>query len=129
LVARLQLTRRSLPAIALVAALGAPASAPTAAAGASSPRLLDDPRARIYIVDHVAPGAVVRRRIEVSNTTASAAHVSVYPAAATIAKSSFLGAADDGANELSTWTTVRPGRFARARRQPPPGHRDRRGPA
>jgi hypothetical protein len=121
----LQLTRRSLAALALVAAVAAPASASPAAADASSPdsvagsiglRLLDvpanaagDPRARIYIVDHVAPGAVIHRRIEVSNTTASAAQVSVYPAAATIAKSSFLGAAGHSANELSTWTAVRPG--------------------
>jgi hypothetical protein len=124
----LRLTRRCLAALALVAAVAAPASASSAAAAASSPdsvagsiglRLLDvpaaaagDPRARIYIVDHVAPGAVIHRRIEVFNTTASAAQVSVYPAAAAIAKGSFLGAAGHSANELSTWTTVRPGTLA-----------------
>jgi hypothetical protein len=118
-------TRRALAALALVAAVAAPASPSTAAADASFPdsvagaiglRLLDvpataagDPRARIYIVDHVAPGAVIHRRIEVSNTTTSASQVSVYPAAATIAKSSFLGTAGHTANELSTWTAVSPG--------------------
>ena len=37
----------------------------------------DDPRAQIYIVDHLAPGAVVHRRIEVSNSTASGARVAL----------------------------------------------------
>jgi hypothetical protein len=119
------LTRRALAALALVAAVAAPASASTAAAAASSKdsvagsiglRLLDvpataagDARAGIYIVDHVAPGAVIHRRIEVSNTTGFPAQVSVYPAAATIAKGFFLGAAGHSPNELSTWTAVRPG--------------------
>jgi hypothetical protein len=68
----------------------------------------DDPRAQIYIVDHVAPGTVIHRHVEVSNSTASSVHVVVYPAAASIANGSFLGAAGRTANELSTWTSVRP---------------------
>jgi hypothetical protein len=68
----------------------------------------DDPRARLYIVDHLAPGTVIHRRIEVSNTTASVAHVTLYPAAATIAKGVFLGAAGHTPNDLSTWTSVDP---------------------
>ena len=67
----------------------------------------DDPRARVYIVDHLAPGAVIHRRIEVSNTTPAAMHVVLYPAAATIANGSFLGSAGHTANELSTWASVR----------------------
>jgi hypothetical protein len=67
-----------------------------------------DPRARLYIVDHVAPGKVIQRRIEVSNTTSSTAHVGLYPAAANIGRGSFTGAAGHTRNELSTWTTVRP---------------------
>ncbi len=70
---------------------------------------LDDPRARLYIVDHLAPGTVISRRIEVSNTTATTAHVVLYPAAASIVKGSFLGAEGHTPNELSTWTTVAPG--------------------
>ena len=42
----------------------------------------DDPRAQQYIVDHLAPGAVVNRRIEVSNTTRDPLSVAIYPAAA-----------------------------------------------
>lgn len=62
-----------------------------------------------YIVDHLAPGTVIHRRIEVTNTTASTAHVLLYPAAASIANGSFLGAAGHTPNDLSTWTSVSPG--------------------
>jgi hypothetical protein len=79
-------------------------------------RLLDvpstaslDPRARIYIVDHLAPGTVIHRRIEIANTTASGARVALYPAAASLGKGSFLGTAGHARNELSTWTRVSPG--------------------
>ena len=34
----------------------------------------DDPRAQVYIVDHLAPGTVIHRRIEVSNTHAPPPH-------------------------------------------------------
>ena len=69
----------------------------------------EDPRAQIYIVDHLAPGTVITRRIEVSNTTGGTARLRLYAAAASIDKTSFLGAAGDTANDLSTWTSVVPG--------------------
>jgi hypothetical protein len=100
---------------ALLLALAAAGSA-HAAAGGIGLRLLDvpsaaspDPRARIYIVDHLAPGTVIHRRIEISNTTASGARVVLYPAAASLGGGSFLGAEGHARNELSTWTRVRPG--------------------
>jgi hypothetical protein len=65
-----------------------------------------NPRARAYIVDNLAPGTTIHRRIEVSNTTTSAQHVAVYSAAAAITGGSFVGAAAHTANDLSTWTTV-----------------------
>jgi len=103
------------PASAAVAA--APSPAPSAlAAGGIGLRLVDvpvtasgDPRAQLYIVDHLAPGSVIERRIEVSNTTTSVAHVVLYAAAATIEHGSFLGSAGDTPNDLSTWTSVVPG--------------------
>ena len=67
-----------------------------------------DPRARIYIVDHLAPGRVIHRRIEVSNSTSATLHVALYAAAATIANGSFLGSAGSTPNELSAWTSVSP---------------------
>lgn len=68
----------------------------------------DDPRARVYIVDHLNPGAVIERRIEVSNTTAETASIALYPAAASIDSGSFLGDEGRTANDLSTWTSVTP---------------------
>ncbi len=99
------------------ASKGAPTSgSPMPAAGSIGLRLLeapiaagDDPRAQIYIVDHLAPGAVIQRRIEVSNTTTSTIEVGLYAAAASIANGSFLGAAGHTANDLSSWTSVSPG--------------------
>jgi hypothetical protein len=99
------------------ASAGAPSPAPRAAApGNIGLRLVDvpatarnDPRARLYIVDHLAPGTVIHRRIEVSNTTDSTAHVVLYAGAATIVKGSFLGAVGHTRNDLSNWTSVSPG--------------------
>ncbi|MDP9302292.1 MAG: peptidase [Actinomycetota bacterium] len=118
-----RLTYGVLAALALTAAVAAPASAATAAprptlrtAGGIGLRLVDapldalaDPRARVYIVDHLAPGAVIHRRIEVSNTTSSTQHIVLYAAAATVASGSFLGAAGHTPNDVSMWTSVRPG--------------------
>ena len=74
---------------------------PTSASG--------DPRAQVYIVDHLAPGTVIERRIEISNTTDSAARIALYPAAATIERGAFLGAEGHTPNDLSTWTSILPG--------------------
>ena len=122
------LCRRSLTvaaALALSGCIVAPAAAAPAAptpsatvvgAGSIGLRLLDapiaardDPRARIYIVDRMAPGAVILRHIAVTNTTPSVAHVLLYGAAASLANGAFLGAAGHTVNELSSWTSVQPG--------------------
>jgi hypothetical protein len=99
--------------------IGAPTAAsgdtPGTAPGSLGLRLVDapaaakhDPRARSYIVDHLPPGTTIERRIEVSNTTTSAAHVVLYSSAAGIVKGSFLGAEGHTPNEVSTWTSVTP---------------------
>jgi hypothetical protein len=67
-----------------------------------------DPRARLYIVDHVAPGTVIQRSIEVTNTTSSDLAVALYAAGATIESGSFIGDAGHTANDLSSWTAVIP---------------------
>ena len=110
-----------LAAIALVAVAATPAGAApgpatrATASGSIGLRLLEapaaagnDPRARIYIIDHLAPDTVIERRIEISNSTASSAHILLYPSAATIVKGSFLGAAGHTPNDLSTWISVTP---------------------
>jgi hypothetical protein len=108
-------------ALVVIAAAAASASVRRAAVGQSAPiasigvRLVDvptaartDPRAQLYLVDHLAPGTVIHRRIEVSNTSTSRVHVVLYSAAASIAPGSFIVAAGHTGNELSTWTSVRP---------------------
>jgi hypothetical protein len=126
-------TRRVLATVAFAAfavAVGAPVSVSTAAqvaiapvargraepAGSIGVQLLDvplsayaDPRARLYIIDHLHPGTTIHRRIEISNTTASSMHIVTYPAAATISQGAFVGAVAHTPNELSTWTSVLPG--------------------
>jgi hypothetical protein len=53
-------------------------------------------------VDHLYPGTVIHRQIEVSNTTASTQHIVMYAAAATIGNGLFVGAAGHTPNGLST---------------------------
>lgn len=65
-----------------------------------------DSRAWRYIIDHLAPGSVIHRRVEVSNTTRSPQHLSLYAAAGEIHNRRFLFAPGRTPNELSTWTTT-----------------------
>ncbi|MBB6348987.1 hypothetical protein FHU36_005532 [Nonomuraea muscovyensis] len=65
-----------------------------------------DSRAWRYIIDHLAPGSVIRRRVEVSNTTGSPRRLSLYAAAAEVRDRRFRFAPGRTPNELSTWTTA-----------------------
>jgi hypothetical protein len=78
----------------------------------------DDPRAQLYIVDHLAPGTEISRRIEVSNSTRQPLSVSLYIAGAEISGGQFVGSSGRTANELSTWSTVLPSKVS----LPPGGH-------
>jgi hypothetical protein len=115
--------RRLLTLIALVAGTLLPAAGAFAAPVTTTPdnsdhtgigiRLVDapvatrdDPRARVYIIDHVRPGTTIERRIEVANDTGAGTDVAVYPAAAAIKNGSFVGLQGDTPNELATWTKV-----------------------
>ena len=113
--------RGILLALALMAGVVAPAISPSSAY-ADTPttglgiRLVDapvatgdDPRARVYIIDHLKSGQVINRRVEIANNTNDTLQTAVYPAAATLAKGSFVGAAGRGANDLSRWTSATPG--------------------
>jgi hypothetical protein len=95
-----------------VAPATAPAPLPTQPAGIGI-RLVDmpastkdDPRASTYIIDRLAPGAEIKRRVRVENNTGSVQTVRVYQGAAHIDGGAFIG--DDAAtkNELSVWTQV-----------------------
>jgi hypothetical protein len=67
------------------------------------------PLSRVYIVDRLAPGTTINRRVEISNSTRSIAHVAVYPAAASFRHGRFGFAAGRRPNELSSWTSVSQG--------------------
>jgi hypothetical protein len=107
--------RRSRAAAALVASLAFSTSAATAASGSAGigVRLLPeqgastgDPLAHSYIVGLVAPGSVIRRRIEVGNSTRRGLSLAIYPGAARIRQGSFAFAAGRRRNELARWTKL-----------------------
>jgi hypothetical protein len=74
----------------------------------SPPTLSGDPRAGIYIIDHVDPGTSFERRIEVSTTADSPMPVELYAAAAEVEEGAFAGAEDRTPNYLSTWMSITP---------------------
>jgi hypothetical protein len=102
------------PSVAAVSATAGIASA--TGQGSIGLRLVDvpvtaggDPRARLYVVDHLAPSAVIHRRIQVSNTSRADTRIVLYAAGATIAHGQFEGSAGHAQDELSTWTSITPG--------------------
>jgi hypothetical protein len=100
------------------AATAATVTGPATATPAPSPagigiRLLDipastkdDPRARSYVIDRLAPGSEISRRVQVQNNTGSPQSVRLYSGAAHIDGGSFVGDDAGVGNDLSTWTTV-----------------------
>ncbi|MFF3515466.1 peptidase [Streptomyces sp. NPDC002573] len=68
--------------------------------------LVDDTRARYYVIDDLRPGTTIRRRVEVANTSSRPARVVMYPGAAEIRKGSFIGAPGGRRSELTSWTSL-----------------------
>ena len=68
----------------------------------------DDPRASVYIVDHVAPGTDFSRRIQVANDTGRAVGVELYPVTATIEDGAFRVDPGRGTAEATSWITISP---------------------
>jgi hypothetical protein len=100
-------------------ALGAPATAALAQAPAPPPGIgakllegpadsLDNPRAHEYIVDHVAPGTTISRRVGFSNGDSQPADLTFYAAASEIHDGAFVPGPDHAANDLTSWTTFAP---------------------
>jgi hypothetical protein len=105
--------RKLLVAIAALAVLSPVASA--RAEGSISISLTeapsnraDDPRARVYIVDHVAPGTTIDRKVKVTNDSDAANAIDTYAAAASIKDGEFRFGDGHKRNELTTWTTIEP---------------------
>lgn len=70
----------------------------------------DDPRARVYVVDQVKPGATFTRHVEVSDGDPTAMDVLVYPAAARITGGQFEVAERGEPGLVPQWVTVTPDR-------------------
>ncbi|MEV6157599.1 hypothetical protein AB0L53_45405 [Nonomuraea sp. NPDC052129] len=66
----------------------------------------DDPRAYLYIVDHINPGSKISRRFEIENTSSSPQRIAVYPGAAEIRDGKFVPSPERDANELSSWVSI-----------------------
>src|SRR5205823_1588075 len=102
-------------AAGLVPVASTVAQAQTTPPGSIGIRLLEapvnrenDPRARIYIVDHISQGTTISRRIEVQNTTTSPQTIALYAGAASLKDGTFLTAAGQGGNDVARWTSVEP---------------------
>lgn len=119
------------PKIAVVAILGALAAlsiGPPASPAQQPPspgtvgiRLLDapqaradDPRARLYIVDHLAPGTTINRRVEVSNDAGQTQTIELYAGSATIEGAEFRFGEGREPNDLTRWTRVVPAELSLA---------------
>lgn len=114
------MSRRS--ALLIAAVLTAAISVPAAAlqGGDDRPgqvgiRLVDipaerfsDPRARLYVIDHVAPGAFLERRIEVTNTTDDPLDVELTVGAAEVSAGAFRAAERTMSSPVVGWTSVVP---------------------
>lgn len=70
--------------------------------------LRDDPRAHIYIIDHVAAGTVLHRTIEVGDTTQQPLSASLYVGGAAIDKGVFAPTDKGVPSELGSWSSVTP---------------------
>ncbi|MEV7180319.1 peptidase [Kitasatospora sp. NPDC093679] len=95
------------------AAAARPVQAAPSTGGSIGLKLLDaprgreaDPRAHMYIVDHLAPGTVIHRRLQVTNTSDTDQRVDLYAASAEIDGGTFTVEPDRTPNELTTWVSV-----------------------
>lgn len=109
-------------ALALLVALAAPAHV----AGAASPSpagcppgigvgLLqfpgdraDDPRARSYVIDHVAPGATFSREFQVCNGTSAPVTAQLYATSAAVSNGAFVAAEGRADSPLTRAVTISP---------------------
>lgn len=68
----------------------------------------NDPRARVYVIDHVAPGTTFSRKFQVDNGTSDPVTLQLYPDAATLANGSFDLAEGRGTSDLTSWISIQP---------------------
>lgn len=69
---------------------------------------IEDPRAQIYVIDHLALGATIERRIEIGNTTADPQPVQLHAAGADVDEEGWTVSDGRTSNDLSAMVTVAP---------------------
>jgi hypothetical protein len=68
----------------------------------------DDPRARIYVVDHLHQGDRIERKVEVGNGTDQPVAIELYAAAASLKEGQFQFGDGRASNDLTKWTSISP---------------------
>ncbi|MET8231464.1 hypothetical protein ABZS77_12430 [Micromonospora sp. NPDC005298] len=81
---------------------------------------VQDPRAQVYIVDHLKPGTTIDRRVEVQNTSGESQRIELYSGAASVENNAFTVPDGRTGNELSGWIRLKTTRIdlAPGERQP-----------
>ncbi|MFP5218820.1 MAG: peptidase [Actinomycetes bacterium] len=74
----------------------------------------DDPRAQIYIVDHIAPGTTISRRVEAINGTAGLLSPALYAGTAEIRNGTFAPSERGVQGDVAEWTSIEPSRLSLA---------------
>lgn len=74
----------------------------------------DDPRAQVYIVDHLGPGATIERRIELTNTTSEKLPIELFVGGASIEDGVWTPSQGREPTELSSWVEIEPAAIALA---------------
>lgn len=64
-----------------------------------------DPRAQMYVIDHLRPGATITRRVRVSSTSSTKQYLWLYAGAAFVRGAKFNFTNGRTPNELTTWTS------------------------
>lgn len=68
----------------------------------------DDPRARIYVVDHISQGTTISRRFEIQNGTPAPQTIPLEARSASLQSGQFTVSDTPGGNELTGWTSINP---------------------
>lgn len=68
---------------------------------------VQDPRAQVYIVDHLKPGTTINRRVEVLNSSGESQEIDFYSGAASVENNAFAVPEGRTGNELSGWIRLK----------------------
>src|SRR3954447_8410352 len=70
--------------------------------------LADDPRAHVYVIDHLAPGTTITRKVQVTDGTTSPLDVALYAGGSEIKGGVWSPLEGRTPDELSQWISVNP---------------------